>query len=84
MKKIFLVLPIALLAAGCVGNQGALTGAGVGALAGAAIADDDDRAAGALVGGALGAATGNAIARSSRPNVCVYQDATGSQYTAPC
>jgi len=47
------------------GNQGALTGGILGAIAGSAIAGHGSRAGGAIVGGAVGAVAGHEIARSS-------------------
>jgi len=83
MKKLLIILPTIGLLAGCVQNQGALTGAAVGAATGAAVSGSDDRAAGALIGGAVGAAAGNYIGRS-QSGQCVYQYPSGQRYTAPC
>ena len=46
---------------------GTVVGAGVGALAGTAIAGNDSNAAGAVVGGLAGAVVGNQLAKSRRP-----------------
>ncbi len=85
MKKLMFALPLVALAAGCQssgGNQGALTGAAVGATAGA-ILSEDNRAAGALVGGAVGAAAGNYVGQTRNGN-CVYENQYGERYTAAC
>ena len=85
MKKILLALPVVALMAGCqtTNNQGALTGAALGAVTGAAVSGDDDRVAGALIGGAVGAAAGNYVGRNNNGN-CVYENSAGQRYTAAC
>jgi uncharacterized membrane protein len=83
MKKLLVALPLIAALAGCQTNQGALTGAAVGATGGAILADDDDRVTGALVGGAIGAAAGNYIGRNNNGN-CVYENSAGQRYTAAC
>ena len=89
LKKSLLALPLVALIAGCQGmnmggtGQSTAGGALLGAAAGAAIADDGDRADGALIGGALGAAAGNLVGRSQNGN-CVYQRPDGSRYVATC
>ena len=84
MKKILIALPVVALMAGCqTNNQGALTGAALGAATGAAVSGSDDRAAGALIGGAVGAAAGNYVARNNQGQ-CVYENQYGERYTAAC
>ena len=46
---------------------GTVVGAGVGALAGSAIAGNSSNTAGAVVGGIAGAVVGNQLAKSDRP-----------------
>lgn len=82
-RKFILTLPLALAAAGCVQNQGALTGAALGSAAGVAVSGDDDRVTGALVGGAVGAAAGNYIGKTSS-GTCVYERSNGARYYAAC
>ncbi|PRY94502.1 glycine zipper 2TM protein [Hasllibacter halocynthiae] len=90
MRKILIALPAALLLAGCettggvgTANQGALTGAALGAATGLAVSGDDDRAAGALVGAALGAAAGNFIGQTPSGQ-CVYRTQGGGSVVAAC
>lgn len=86
MKKFFVALPMVAALAACNGtnpNQGALTGAALGAAAGAAVSNDDDKVVGALIGGAAGAAAGNYIGRT-QSGQCVYQNSAGQRYTAAC
>ncbi len=86
MNKLLLILPMTLSLAACqtAEQQAVGTGALAGAALGAAVADDDDRLEGAMVGGAAGALVGTLIGQSKTSNDCVYQDAYGRRYTAPC
>ncbi|UWR22766.1 glycine zipper 2TM domain-containing protein [Sulfitobacter sp. S190] len=84
MKKFLMMLPVVAFVAACdTENQSTLTGAAVGAAAGAAVSGDDDRVVGALIGGAAGAAAGNYIGRANNGQ-CVYQNPNGTRYTAAC
>ncbi|WP_299813956.1 glycine zipper domain-containing protein [uncultured Jannaschia sp.] len=87
MIRTFLIaLPLAAALAGCQQpNQGALTGAALGAATGVAVSGDDDRATGALVGGAIGAAAGNYVGRDrNQPGSCLYERPDGSRFYATC
>ena len=84
MRKFMFTVPVLAALVACTEagpNQAALTGAALGAAAGAAVSGDDDRVVGALIGGAAGAAAGNYIGRTSSGH-CVYQNASGQRYTA--
>ena len=84
MQRLLLALPIVASLAACEApNDAALAGAALGAVTGAAVSGDDDKALGALVGAAAGAAAGNYIGRT-RTGSCVYERPDGSRYTAPC
>lgn len=86
MKKLLLTLPLALMLAACdTPTQSTLTGAAVGAAAGAAVSGSGDKVTGALIGGAAGAAAGNYLGRSAnQPGQCVYENASGGRYIAAC
>jgi len=60
-----LIPSFALAQQTCNHTAGTLAGAGIGALAGGAVAGHDDRAAGAVIGGIAGALIGNQVARGS-------------------
>ncbi|MCX7645353.1 MAG: glycine zipper 2TM domain-containing protein [Rhodobacteraceae bacterium] len=85
MKRFLLILPFAALTAACVeANPGTVGGATVGAIAGAAI-DDDDRVRGAVTGAVVGGVAGTLLGRSQQnPAQCVYQDRYGNRYVAAC
>lgn len=84
MKRILLVIPLAFGLAACDTQPTSTAyGAGVGALAGAALSSKDDRAKGALIGAAAGAVAGNYIGRT-QSGQCIYQRGDGSRYTAAC
>lgn len=90
MKRIAALLAAIAALSGCdptyqtsSTNQAALTGAAAGAALGAAV-NDDDRLEGAVVGGALGAVAGTLIGQASTPGNCVYRDAYGNRFVAPC
>ncbi|SFD88775.1 Glycine zipper 2TM domain-containing protein [Sulfitobacter brevis] len=85
MKKFLLIVPMiaGLAACGAPQNQGALTGAALGAAAGVAVSNDDDKIQGAIIGGLAGAAAGNYIGRTSGGK-CVYQNSAGQRYYAAC
>lgn len=84
MKRYLLIVPLALSVAAC-DTPGTSTayGAGVGALAGAALSSKDDRAKGAIIGGLAGAAAGNYIGRHQNGQ-CIYERPDGSRYTSAC
>ena len=89
MTKFLMVVPMITALGACAPGggftkqQGALTGAALGAAAGAAVSNDDDQVVGALVDGAAGAAAGNYLGRSASGQ-CVYQNSAGQRYTAAC
>ncbi len=69
MRKIMLILPVALTLAGCAdmtsSQRSTATGAGVGALGGAALGSLSGNAGmGALIGAGVGGASGYLIERS--------------------
>ncbi len=86
MPKFILVLPVVAMLTACVEPDApTVAGATVGALAGAAIADDDDRLKGAVAGAVVGGVAGNLLGRSARnPDQCVYEDRYGKRYVANC
>jgi len=60
---------------------GAAVGAGVGALAGGAVAGRGDRTEGAVIGGVAGAVVGSQVAKSNRNRNCgPYYDGQGRPY----
>ncbi len=84
MKKLLMIIPLIAVVAACdTPNQSALTGAALGAAAGAAVSGKDDKIVGALIGGAAGAAAGNYIGRT-QSGQCVYENSQGQRYTAAC
>jgi outer membrane lipoprotein SlyB len=87
MKPFLMVVPFIALTAACetqTPQERTLTGAAAGAALGAAIADDDDRVKGALLGGVAGAAAAQLIGPHTQQGQCVYRDAYGRQFVAPC
>lgn len=85
MRKLILVFPLLGLAACVEADQPTVAGATVGAVAGAAIADDDDRLEGAAVGAVVGGLAGNLLGRSqNNPGQCVYEDRFGNRYVDDC
>lgn len=84
MNKLFLMLPLAALVAGCqTPQQNTMAGAAAGAALGSVIADDDDKLEGAVIGGIAGAAAGSLIGRNSQGQ-CIYRRANGTTFVAPC
>ncbi|MGI6246562.1 MAG: glycine zipper domain-containing protein [Pseudochelatococcus sp.] len=82
MKQILVILGLVALVAACTPTErGAVIGGATGAAVGGAVSRN---VAGAAVGGAVGATVGALIGNASEPGYCVYQDAYGSRYTAPC
>ncbi|MCT7375401.1 glycine zipper 2TM domain-containing protein [Chelativorans salis] len=90
--KLASAILVAMALAGCASEQqqragtGALVGAGAGALAGQALGRDTKStlagaAGGAILGGVIGSAT---APRRQSQELCRYQAADGSIYTAPC
>lgn len=85
MKKYLLILSAFALAACVEPERGTVAGATVGAVAGAALSDDDDRLEGALTGAVVGGVAGTLLGRSQRdPDQCVYEDRYGNRYVADC
>lgn len=79
------VTAAALVVAGCdtlsEEEQGALIGAGAGALLATAF---DANLGWTVVTAAAGAAAGVLIARNNRTNECAYSDGRGGYVTRPC
>jgi len=76
---------IAMVLAGCqTQGQNAAAGAVGGAVLGAALSSHGDRATGALLGAAAGAAASTLVGTSPQKGQCVYRNAKGEHYTAPC
>lgn len=92
MKATLLALATAgtLALTGCQGvDRDVAIPAGIGALGGAAVGagiSGNTRGAliGAAAGGAGGALIGAATRNSGRQGECLYRDARGQQYYAPC
>lgn len=85
MKLTFLLATLGIGIAACTPtDQTTLGGAATGAVLGAAVSSDKDRAKGAIIGGAVGAVAGNMIGQANTPNDCIYQDSYGRRYVAPC
>ncbi|MFN3655888.1 MAG: hypothetical protein ACK4UO_01385 [Pseudolabrys sp.] len=87
MKKVFVVIALALTLAGCETARqdralgGALIGGGTGALIGGLAG----RSAGAAVaGGVIGAAAGAIIADATRPGYCYYYTRSGKKRYTRC
>jgi outer membrane lipoprotein SlyB len=86
MKKLKFATLAAVLALGIAGctstQQGAVVGAGVGALAGQAIGGNTGSTLiGAAAGGLAGALIGDAV---GRPGYCRYRNSRGRVYEARC
>ena len=80
MKRTLLALPLIALVAGCATQeQNTIAGAAAGGLVGAAVGDRN----GALIGTAIGAVAGANANTGAKPS-CVYTEADGSRYNAPC
>lgn len=85
MKTFTLMIPLVAFTAACgTPEQSAMAGAVTGAALGAAVSDSDDREKGALIGAAAGLTAGVLIGNSSKPGDCIYRDAYGRRYIAPC
>lgn len=87
MKRYLVAIPFLTILAACQTQTPAertLTGAAAGAALGAVVADDDDRLEGALIGGAVGAAAAQLIGPATQQGQCVYRDAYGRRFVAPC
>ncbi|MCB2114888.1 MAG: hypothetical protein KDE00_00955 [Rhodobacteraceae bacterium] len=86
MKKILLMLPLAVSLAACetTADQNVTTGALTGAAVGAIASDDGDKLEGAVLGGAAGAAVGSLVTAAGQPRQCIYRYANGTSYRAPC
>ena len=84
MTRILLTLSLVAALAACeTPEQTQITGAATGALLGAAVSSDHDRAKGALIGGAVGLAAG-ALIGHDRNGRCVYQRRDGSRFVDDC
>lgn len=87
MHKFIITAAAILSLAACTSTQvGAGVGAGAGAVVGAATTGNVvGTAVGAGIGAVAGAAAGNVLGRlESDPDRCVYQEADGDRYIAPC
>ncbi|TIP29829.1 MAG: glycine zipper 2TM domain-containing protein [Mesorhizobium sp.] len=83
MKKLIVLMVLAISLAACSRTeQGAAVGGLGGAAIGAAVADDEVE--GAVVGGAVGALAGALIGRATEPGRCRYRDRYGRVYIARC
>jgi hypothetical protein len=84
----YLILPAMVLAlAGCnTDSQSHRTvgGAALGAATGAAIGGIFGGWHGAGIGALAGGAAGALIGHASTPNNCIFQDANGRRFVAPC
>jgi len=87
MKKIFVVVGLALALAGCQTARedrmagGALIGGGTGALIGGLASNS---VGGAVAGGLIGAAAGALIADATRPGYCYYRTRSGYRRYVRC
>ena len=87
MRIIVLVVPaLALSLAACTPEEQNTAGAAaVGALLGAAVSSDGDRAKGAMIGAGVGVAGSALVNESNRGRqMCRYRDSYGQIYEAPC
>lgn len=85
MKRLLLCIAVFALAACVEPEPGTVAGATIGAVAGAALADDDDRLEGAAIGAVVGGVAGTLLGRSQRnPDQCVYEDRYGNRFVADC
>ncbi len=83
MRKFLLIVPFAVLLAGCEDlSQQQLVGTSGGAAIGAVITPNNPLQ-GALIGGAIGLTAGTYLGRDSSGR-CVYQRPDGSRYLAHC
>ncbi len=83
MRKYLILLPIAILLAGCEDlNQQQLVGTTGGAAIGA-IVSPGNPIKGALIGSAIGLAAGTFMGQDANGR-CIYQRTDGSRYLATC
>ncbi len=83
MQKYFILIPLAILLAGCEDlNQQQLVGTTGGAAIGA-IVSPGNPLQGALIGSAIGLAAGTFMGRDANGR-CIYQRTDGSRYLATC
>jgi hypothetical protein len=83
MKKLMIMMALALPLGACSQTQqGAAVGGLGGAAVGAAVAGDPVE--GAVVGGAVGAVAGALIGAASERGQCRYRDGYGRVYIARC
>ncbi len=83
MRKIYLLIPIFAVLAGCEDlSQNQLVGTTGGAALGA-IVTPHNPLQGALIGGAVGLVAGTYLGKDSSGN-CVYRRTDGSRYVAAC
>jgi hypothetical protein len=88
MKKILMVSTMVLGLAACANQtptqQRVTTGAGVGALGGAAVGALAGGGRGAAIGAVAGGIGGAAIAGATAPRNCVAYDRNGRAYSVVC
>lgn len=83
MPKIFWIIPVIALLAGCEDMSNSQTlGLAGGAVIGAAVTPHEP-VQGALLGAAVGLVAGTYLGRDTSGN-CVYQRPDGSRYVAAC
>lgn len=83
MQKYLILIPIAVLLAGCEDfNQQQLVGSTGGAAIGAIVIPGNP-IKGALIGSAIGLAAGTFMGRDANGR-CIYQRTDGSSYLATC
>ena len=83
MRKIYLLIPVFAILAGCEDmSQNQLVGTTGGAAIGA-IVTPHNPLQGALIGGAVGLVAGTYLGKDASGN-CVYQRSNGTRYLAAC
>ncbi len=83
MRKIYLLIPVFAILAGCEDmSQNQLVGTTGGAAIGA-IVTPHNPLQGALIGGAVGLVAGTYLGKDAKGN-CVYQRPNGTRYQAAC
>lgn len=83
MRKIYLLIPVFAILAGCEDmSQNQLVGTTGGAAIGA-IVTPHNPLQGALIGGAVGLVAGTYLGKDSSGR-CVYQRSNGTRYIADC
>ncbi|WP_181707829.1 bacteriocin [Chthonobacter rhizosphaerae] len=88
MKKMLVVVALGMGLAGCQGQtatqQRVTTGAGVGALGGAAVGALAGGGRGAAIGAVAGGIGGAAVAGATAPRNCTAYDSYGRPYAVVC